>query len=220
MRQLFLSVLLVACVLTGMSQTHFRLSFTGSPSVNWMSSNNSVAEREKSILGYDFGLNGDIYFSEDERYSLLTGLQISNVGGEISYQTSVPFEFSGATLPTLSKIKYSLRYVEIPMSIKLKTNQFNRARYWGYFGLSGLMNIQAKGYSNDGQLQKANINDEINLFNLGMNIGAGFDFDLGGNNAVTTGIIFQNGLIDVTTDNAFNDKTVTNSLKLKIGLIF
>ena len=185
-----------------------------------MGTNNSLAEREKSLLGYDFGLNGDVYFSEDERYSLLTGLQISNSGGEISYRTASDFQFSGTTLPSLSKIKYQLRYVEIPLAIKLKTNQFRRTRYWGQFGLTPSINIESKGDSNDGQLKKANINSEVNLFNLAMNVGAGFDFDLGGNNSITTGLIFQNGLIDVTTNNAFTDKTIINSLKLRIGFIF
>lgn len=220
MKRFILSAFLVALAIIGYSQKHIRLSFTGSPSVNWMSTNNSNAEREKIILGYDFGVSSDLYFSEDERYSLLTGLQISNTGGEISYRTGSDFQFSGTTLPNLSKIKYRLRYVEIPVGIKLKTDQFRRTRYWGMFGLSPMVNIGAKGSSNNGVLNKANINDEVNLFNLAMNIGLGFDFDLGGNNSATAGLIFQNGLIDVTTDNAFSDKTVINSLKLKIGLIF
>jgi hypothetical protein len=220
MKRFILSFLLFAMVIAGFGQKHIRLSFSGSPSVNWMNSDNSLAEREKLVMGYDFGLNGDLYFSEDERYSLLTGIQITNIGGEISYRTSSPFPFSGATLPSSSKIKYRLRYVEIPLAIRLRTNQFHRSRYWGQLGLSTMLNIESKGDSNDGSLRKTNINDEINLFNLAMNVGVGFDFDLGGSNAVSAGLIFQNGLIDVTTDNAFTDKTIINSLKLKIGLIF
>lgn len=213
------SVLFTICI-SAWSQTRMQLSFVGSPSINWMTSDNRIAEREKVVMGYDFGLNGDVFFSENERYSLLTGLLISNIGGEISYRTSAPFNFSGYTLPSLTKIRYRLRYVEIPLSLKLKTDQFHRVRYWGQFGLSAMLNIGARGDSNDRQLVKAKINNEINLFNLAMNVGAGFDFDLGGNNSVTTGLVFQNGLIDVTTDNAFTDKTIVNSLKLKIGLIF
>ena len=60
----------------------------------------------------------------------------------------------------------------------------------------------------------------MNLFNLSMVVGIGYDYDLGGNNAITTGLIFQNGLMDVTTDNYFDDKTIINSLKLRIGLLF
>lgn len=220
MKRFILFTFLVVQAIVGFSQKHIRLSFTGSPSVNWMSTNNSGAENGKIILGYDYGLSSDLYFSEDERYSILTGLQISNTGGEISYQTNSGFQFSGITFNGPSKIKYRLRYVEIPVGIKLKTDQFRRVRYWGMLGMSPMINIDAKGSSNNGALNKANINDEVNLFNLAMNIGLGFDFDLGGNNSATAGLIFQNGLIDVTTNNAFADKTVINSLKLKIGLIF
>lgn len=222
MKRFILSAFLAVFVLACLGQKHIKLSFSGSPSVNWLSTNNSVAEREKPILGYDFGLNGDVYFSDDERYSLYTGIQISNTGGEVSYHTTTAtFQFAGVELPTLTKIKYRLRYVEIPLAIKLKTDQFHRTRYWGQFGLTPMLNIEAKGDSNDGQLKKTNINDEINLFNLAMTVGLGFDFDLGGNNSVTTGLIFNNGLIDVTTDNkTFTDKTIINSVKLNIGLIF
>jgi len=220
MKSLILSCILIASVVNGFSQKHIRLSFAGDPSVNWMRTSNSDTENGKSILGYDFGLNADCYFSEDERYSFSTGVQISNTGGEISHKSSSDFPFSGQTLSGVSKIKYHIRYVEVPLAIKLKTDQFSRAKYWGLFGMSAMVNIGSKGTSNDGALKKANINDEVNMFNLAMNIGIGFDYDLGGSNAVTTGLIFQNGLMDVTTDNAFSDKTIINSLKLKIGLIF
>ena len=220
MKQFILSCLLIATVVTGYGQYHLRLSFVGDPSVNWMRTSNSSTENGKSMLGYDFGLNGDFYFSEDERYSFSTGLQISNTGGEISYHSNSPFGFSGATLPAISKIKYQIRYMEIPFAIKLRTDQFNRAKYWGLFGLSAMLKIAAKGTSNDGTLKKANINDEVSPINLAMNVGIGFDYDIGGNNSVSTGLIFQNGLMDITTDNAFSDKTIINSLKLKIGLIF
>lgn len=221
MKQIILSAFLVSLIFTGYGQKHFRLSFVASPSVNWMNTNNPKAESGKPVLGYDFGLCSDMYMTEDERYSISTGLQISNVGGEMTYRPGANgFQFAEANLPNSTKIHYRLRYIEIPVALKLKTDQFRRIRYWGQFGLSPMLNIQAQGDSNDGTLKKTNINTEVNMFNLAMNVGAGFDFDLGGNNSVTTGLVFQNGLIDVTTDNAFTDKTIINSLKLKIGLIF
>ena len=220
MKRFILSAFWVTLVSIGYSQNHVRLAFAASPSVNWMNASNSDMERGKSILGYDFGLSSDFYFTEDERYSLLSGVQVSNIGGELKYPSGSDFIFSGTNLPGNSKIKYHLRYVEIPLAIKLKTNQFKRTSYWGQFGFSTMINIAAKGDSNNGTLKKANINDEVNLFNLAMIVGLGYDFDLGGNNAISTGLIFQNGLIDVTTDNVFNDKTIINSLKVKVGLIF
>lgn len=221
MKRFILSCFLIATVITGYSQYNIRLSFVGDPSVNWMRTSNSSTENGKSILGYDFGLNGDFYFSEDERYSFSTGIQITNTGGEISYRSSSAPTFAGTTFSSLlTKVKYQIRYVEVPLNIKLRTDQFYGAKYWGLLGFSTMVNIASKGTSNDGKLNKANINDEVNLFNLAMNIGIGFDYELNGSNSISTGLIFQNGLMDVTTDNAFSDKTIINSLKLKIGLIF
>lgn len=220
MKQITLTAILVVLVLKAYSQKHVRLSFTGSPSINWLNTSNSNASNEKLILGYNFGLNGDFYFSEDERYSILTGVQITNVGGEISYNPGYTFQFAGTTLPSPSKIKYLLRYIEVPFAVRLRTDEFNRVRYWGLFGLSGLVNIEARGTSNDGSLKKANINSEINLFNLAMDVGIGIDYDLGSSNAVSVGLVFQNGLLDVTTDNAFADRTKINTLNLKLGIIF
>jgi hypothetical protein len=219
MKRYILSAFFVVLAFIGSGQKHIKLSFSGSPSVNWMGTDNSIAEKGKLLLGYDFGLNSDFYFSGDERYSLFTGVQIINTGGEISYRNGTDFYFGGTAFPAASKIKYRLRYVEIPLAIKLKTDQFRRYSYWGLFGLSAMVNIDSKGYS-EGVFKKASISEEINLFNLAMNVGAGFDFDLGSSNTVSAGLVFQNGLTDVTTNNAFNDKTIINSLKLKIGLIF
>ena len=220
MRRFIYTALLATIAVSVFGQKHFRLSFTASPSVNWMNTSSSEADREKSILGYEFGLNSDFYLSPDERYGLSTGLLISNIGGQIAYAAPNNFSFSGATMPAHSNIKYRLRYVEIPVMVKLKTDQFKRYRYWGEFGFSGMINIEARGESDNGILKKSNINDEVNLFNLAMNVGLGYDYDLGGNNAISVGLVFQNGLIDVTTDNYFADKTIINSLKLKLGLIF
>ena len=220
MKRITLFSIFFILALTSWSQTRLKLSFTGSPSVNWMRTDNQYADKEKIVLGYDFGLSGDIFFTENERYAINTGLQILNTGGAISYRTNAPFEFSGATLPPSTKIRYRLRYVEVPLTIKLKTDQFHRTRYWGQFGMSSMVNIGANGDSSDGTLKKDNIHDEINLFNLAMNVGLGFDFDLGSTNSLSVGLIFHNGLTDVTTDTYFTDKTIINSLKVRLGLIF
>jgi hypothetical protein len=220
MKRSILAFILFAFVNAAFGQKHIRLSFVGSPSVNWMVSSNTSIQRGNPTFGYDFGLNADLYFSADERYSLLTGLLIANTGGELNFQNSSGFVFAGKTLPASGNIRYRLRYVEIPLSIKLKTSQFRRISYWGVFGLTGMVNIDSKGFSDNGTLNKTNISNEVNLFNIDMNVGGGIDFDLSGSNSVTAGIIFQNGLADVTTNNAFSDKTIINSLKLKIGLNF
>lgn len=220
MKQLTLFTILMVFFINSWGQSHVQLAFTASPSVNWMNTSNRDVNREKIILGYDFGLLGDVYFGESERYALQTGLMVVNAGGNLSYRMDQSFSYAGETLDKDVDIKYRLRYLDIPFSIKLKTNDFHRAYYWGLFGLSGMVNIGARGDSDDGALRKSSIHDEINMFNVGMNVGLGFDYDLGGSNSASFGLVFQNGLTDVTTDNAFEDKTILNSLKVRFALVF
>lgn len=220
MKQITLIAVLFAFSLSSWGQARMQLAFTASPSINWLSTSSPDVNSKKSVAGYDFGISGDIFFSENEHYSLLTGLQIINTGGKMGYRND--FLFSGYNMASGSEIRYRLRYLEVPLSIKLKTNQFHRLYYWGQFGLSSMINISAKGDGDaiNGPFRKANINDEVNLFNLAMNVGAGVDFDLGANNSVSAGLIFQNGLTDVTTDDVLTDKTILNSLKIRLALIF
>lgn len=220
MKRLTLFTILTIFFINSFGQSHVQLAFTASPSVNWMNTSNRDVSREKIVLGYDFGLLGDIYFNESENYALQTGLMVVNAGGNLSYRMDQGFTYAGETLEKDVDIKYRLRYLDIPFSIKLKTNDFHRAYYWGLFGLSGMVNIGASGDSNDGALRKSSIHDEINMFNVGMNVGLGFDYDLGGSNSASFGLVFQNGLTDVTTDNAFDDKTILNSLKVRLALVF
>ena len=200
--------------------SNIQLSFTASPSINWLSTTSQDISRQNAVMGYDFGILGDVYFSENSHYTLNTGLLVINTGGVLAYRPDGPFTFAGEELDPNTEIKFRLRYLEVPLSIKLRTDEFHRMYYWGVFGLSPMINIGANGTTDDGTFKRASIHDEVRMFNVAMNVGIGFDFDLGGNTQASAGLIFQNGLTDVTTDNSLNDKTILNSLKIRLGLIF
>ncbi|HBL74518.1 MAG: hypothetical protein A2W90_20740 [Bacteroidetes bacterium GWF2_42_66] len=202
------------------AQPNIELSFTGSPSLNWMSSDTKEVQKGQPVLGYDFGVNVDYYVAQNEQYSISTGIFITNAGGQLEFNTQEQFRFADEYLEPSTKVKYYLRYIEVPALIKMKTSQFHRTTFWGQFGLSGMVNIGAKGTSNDEVLDKTNISDEVNMFNLALNVGLGFEFDLGGNNAFTTGLVFKNGFLDVTSNDDIDDKTIMNSLVLKLGIVF
>ena len=203
------------------SQRKTRLSFTGSPSINWFSSDMQGVESGKATIGFDYGVNADFFFDEENRYAFATGLLINNVRGNLRYyDDGGSIRFAGENFASGSLFQYRLKYVEVPLMLKLQTSQFRRWTYWGQFGFSSFVNIQAKGDSGNGVLDKHNIHDEVRLFNLALNMGVGSSFDLGSKNAVTIGLIYKNGFLDVTSNNQFDDKTTLNSVVFKLGLIF
>ncbi|WP_430971790.1 outer membrane beta-barrel protein [Sunxiuqinia rutila] len=218
---LLLLLLLFLISQSAFSQRAMDLSFTGSPSINWFSSDTEGVESGKVAMGFDYGVNADFYFDAENKYAISTGLIVNNVGAKLSYYNPMgDIQFAGESFASGTSFRYRLKYVEVPLMIKLHTSQFQRWSYWGQFGFSSFVNIQAKGDSSDGRFDKHKINDEVKLFNLALNIGIGSNFDLGGDNAIALGLVYKNGFMDVTSNDQFEDKTTLNSLVLKLGLIF
>lgn len=202
------------------AQKTVQLSFSTGPSVNWMSSGKNELSGGNIRAGYDFGVVADIFFDNRQRYALTTGFLLTNNGGELEYHNTETFDFAGETIHPGSNIIYSLKYLEVPLAVKLKTSQFRRWTFWGQFGLSGFINVGAKGDTNDGVLDKTDIQEEIRLLNMAMNLGLGGDFDLGSGNALAIGVIFKDGLTDVTKNHYHDGKTNVNSVNLKLAVIF
>ncbi|MGV8091682.1 MAG: porin family protein [Mangrovibacterium sp.] len=217
-RIFFISLLFISGSL--FAQEKLELSFYTAPSVNWMSSGKNEISGGNIKAGYDFGMVADVFFDDRQRYAVTTGFLLTNTGGELDYHNTSSFNFAGETINPGSSIRYRLKYLEVPLAVKLKTSQFRRWTYWGQFGLSGFINVGAKGDTNDGVLDKSDIQDEIRSLNMAMNLGIGVDFDLGSDNALVVGIIFKDGLTDITKNHYNDGKTTVNSVILKLGLIF
>lgn len=196
-----------------------RFTFIASPQITWMTSGSKFARDSKSRFGFAYGVESDIFLASD-RYSFLTGFVISSLGGTMEYTT--PFRFNGSSepLPANTKVEYNLRYIEIPLAIKLRSKDFNNMRFFAQFGLNTWMNIKAKGSTSDGSFNKEIIGDEVRFFALGLNVGAGVEYDLGDKNSVTGGIVYSGSFNDVTSNSDISDKTTINSLRIRLGFIF
>ncbi|MGE4586030.1 MAG: outer membrane beta-barrel protein [Mangrovibacterium sp.] len=202
------------------AQTPVKLSFSTGPSLNWMSTGKEEMSGGDLIAGYEFGLVSDFFLDRASHYAFTTGLLLNQTGGKLEYGNTESFSFAGKIIPPGSSIRYRLKYLEMPAAIKLKTSLFRRWAFWGQFGLSVFFNVGARGESPGKELDKTDIQDEIKRLNLAMNVGAGADYDLGADVALSVGLVFKDGLTDVTENHYNEGKTTVNSLQLKIGLIF
>jgi len=218
-RNLSLLILLLFISSLGFAQEKFALAFTASPSLNWMSPGVPEIKKNKSTLGYEFGVHGDFYFDQQMRYAFATGVLVTHTGGELTYNTPQDFRFGGEDFAPGTSIRYRMKYIEIPVGLKMRTKQFYRWTYWGLFGLYGAVNVGAKGDSSDGLLDKMDINKEVKLFNAGLNLGIGGEYDLGERNALILGLSYKDGFMDVTK-HGLGEKTTVNSLTFKFGLVF
>jgi len=217
MKKLFLALTFLS--ITGMtySQARFNLTFLASPQVSWLKTDSKDIKGNGSFVGFGYGVEGDIFLGSDN-YAITTGMTVSTVGGSLLYHTSIPF--SGKTLPAGSKVDYLLTNLEFPLALKMRTRDFNRFRYFAQFGLTNWLNIKSRATSSDRSFQKERISDEVRFYNIGLNIGAGLEYDLGHGNAITGGLVYSNGFTDVTTNKSIDDATTLKSLRFRVGFVF
>lgn len=209
MRKLLLLVTIILSTLSTYGQDqkfHFGLKIT--PSMAWIKPDNKDVERDGYKLGFSYGVQTE--FRIQENYAIASGVQVAYRGGKLKFVYEDSLNLPDAV------VKYKLQYVEIPIALKMKTNEFNKIRYYGMFGLSPGFIIRAK-YDTDDE-DDIDAKKDINVLNVNMLIGAGLEYTISGSTAITGGIEFNNGFFDVFDGK--DSKGVSNYLGLNIGVLF
>ncbi len=204
-KQIYLLLLFtVICGLTkAQEKGQTRFSFVLSPQISWTNSDHENINGKGSLAGYNLGLVIDRFFGDN--YAFCTGLTINTNGGKLKYPAT-------GTDPEYTQT-YRLKYIEIPLGLKLRSEDIRRTNFYGRFGLSPQINIKA--VDENGK----SIGNQVRLFDLGYHLGAGIEYSLGGKNALILGILFNNGFADIT-NNSFEDKTIHNRLVFEFGFVF
>ncbi|HKG08631.1 MAG TPA: porin family protein [Pedobacter sp.] len=180
----------------------FRLGLTAHPTVGWVKP--QVGKSNGVSLGFSYGLLADFNFAEN--YSFSTGLTITTINGkstEVMVSPSPSSEFPNPPQQSAYELKYKLQYIELPLTLKLRTVQIGDIRWYGQFGLSNDFNIGAKQdaeVSGNAGYKDVNVSDYIKFYRAGLIIGAGAEFDLNGKQSITTGLTYNNGFTDISTD--------------------
>ncbi|MCA1745187.1 MAG: PorT family protein [Bacteroidales bacterium] len=206
----FLIVIFITTqLLSAQSAGDTRFSFVLAPQISWVKSDHPDIGNKGSHFGYNFGIVMDRFFSDN--YAFSTGLTINTTGGKLAYPSIMTGETVNFSAMTQT---YQLKYIEIPLSLKLRSEDMHRTNIYGRFGLSPQINIQAK--NNSGHT----INEEVRLFDLGYHLGGGIEYSLGGRNALLLGVLYNNGFMDITNHDHFDDKAILNRLVFEFGFIF
>jgi hypothetical protein len=211
---------LALCLATIVSAQGVKMGLLASPQVTWMASDNNSIKSDGPMLGFNFGLLSDFYFAE--RYCMSTGITINNSAGKLKYNKGTSFKTSDIldTLVAGTTVKYRIQFIEVPLSFKFQSNQIGYFEYYAQFGVTGMVRVSANCTIDDYDINKAGCKDEINLFNVGYNIGGGINYYFSKNTAITAGVIYTNGFVDITNNDRHDDKTLLKSVTLKFGVIF
>ncbi len=210
------------------NESSFRFGLRASPSIAWMKPDSKPWEGDGAKFKFGFGLIGE--FTLADNYSFGTGFDVSYSGGVMQY-THV--DELGSDV--ISDITYKLQYFDIPLTLKMETNEIGYLTYFGQIGVGLGMRLGAKAdvvTKNTSGINQKNYDDEdfkddINFFRASFIIGAGVEYSLGGTTSALLGLSFNNGLLksDASPDNLLRDekgdaKAINNYVSLHLGILF
>lgn len=214
------------------------------PQISWLSPNTKNYTSEGIKLGLNYGLSTEFFLTKNYLFS--TGFFISSLGGKVSYG-GIYDDNNGIYVPSVVGQTYSIKYIEIPLTLKLRTNEIGYMTYYGQFGLKSAVKFKSTSnytyadISNSPKEEGVNTAGDIFFVNMYLTVGAGVEYNISGNTSLMVGLTYNNGFInqlnkesnllntagkavlDVDGNPVYTDKDPSanlNYVSLNIGLYF
>lgn len=192
-----------------------RLGLTAHPTFGFLKVENGKGNGLST--GFSYGLMSDFEFAEN--YSFATGLTVTTINGKGTILNYQPYHSVSATNAEYD-VKFKMQYLQIPLSVKLKTDEKDNMKWYGQFGLTTDFRIGAKQDVDRGNttlVDDIKATDNTKFFRAGMIIGGGVEYRLSGKTSLLGGLTYNNGL----TNMAKNNQTIKNHyVALNIGVFF
>lgn len=230
MKKILLTAAALALAPVAFAQVEIGLKV--SPSIAYLRTDSPGATlftSESAKVSFGGGIFVDYFFGEN--YAFNTGLFLTGKGGTISYLDRNPF--SASPLPdTRVDQRIAIQYLEIPLTIKLFTNEVAPDTRL-YFQLGGSLAVPVQtringdkyytdSYDNNNQTKAGQHVLDIDANLIG---GFGAEYQLGQSTKLLAGVSYHHGLIDFDRyferTRGFSDVNIKNSVfALDLGLKF
>lgn len=193
------------------------------PQISWMRPDVDTYEGAGAKIGFAWGFIAEFNFTEN--HSIGTGFNMLFNGGKLKF----PAVQGGDTGSMIRD--YALKYIEIPLTLKMRTNDINGIRYFGRIGLGTAFKIGAKKTDeftpNGGSTiksAKANYED-VSMFRESLIVGLGAEYEISQGPKLGVELTFNNGFTNILTgkntfDTSLNEKATSNFFELAFSVLF
>jgi hypothetical protein len=222
----FLGITLLTSVYAQNDYKKFRFGLKASPNISWMKPESAALGAGNVALKFSYGLITE--FALAENYLFATGIEILETGATLDFSQNVSYESSSDVLRSR---KYNLQYLNIPLMLKMRTNEIGYMRYFGMFGFD--LGFRTKATATDskvgGSYQDLNINSDTQLFRIALNLGAGAEYNLLGNTSMVMNVNYSNAFTNslrsrsqtlFISGNNLDQFATANLVSLSVGIIF
>jgi hypothetical protein len=152
-------------------------------------------------------------------------------------------------LNLINERKYTVTYVTLPLTLKLRTKEIGALTYFGMFGVNSSFRVAAKAtdevqrmstttgtWLSPETISKSDVKKDINLFNEALNMGLGVEWNLSGSTSLVIGANYLLGFTNVVKNNSdylqkfteggpgygapLKQSLKSNSIALTVGVLF
>lgn len=180
-------------------QKLFRFGLKVSPNAGWYKPDTKGMNANGSQLGFGYGLMGEFAIAQSYNYSVLTGIEINSNSGRLRFADVIePTTAATALLRVTNNASYQIRYLDIPLAIKMKTNEIGYFTYFANFGINTGMRLRARMNENfdlaTGTLSNNNVDILKNTqpLKVALVIGGGLEYNLHAKTSLMVGITYSN----------------------------
>jgi hypothetical protein len=203
------------------AQQRISLGIHADPLIGWFASDNKAVMNNGSRPGLNFGLTFNKYFTQN--YAFSTGINLITAGGKLVYNDTVDLMLTSSTtvLPG-NPVIYHIKYLAVPLGLKLQSNQIGYVTFFTDLGLDPKFVVGGKAEIPSISIDKSDASNELGRFNLGYHVTAGIEYSLGGTTALVLGLGFDSNFVDITKENGDQpvDKILHKMLSFRLGINF
>ena len=203
------------------AQNKFQLGFHFSPNMGWLQADSETVESDGSKVGFSYGIIAD--FNIADNYAISTGVNMLTLGSKFNYPDIQDIDNSGSLTGGRTSAELRTRYVQIPLALKLKTNQIGYMTYYGKFGFAAAYGYDREANTDfvypggNGSVSKEEVNfdDETNFFRASLIVGLGAEYNISGNTSLVFGVTYDNGLTNIFDEDGYNADVDGNGVNPK-----
>jgi hypothetical protein len=215
----------------------FRFGITGNSGLGWYTPQTKYLKAAGSNLNFGYGITADYEFSDN--YAFNFGFQIGQNGGRLTYDT-LEYQFPNPSGGIITEKKpgvtyeYKNQWIELPISLKLKTNEIGYLKYFASFGIKpGILssararNLESSNSTtSDWFFVNKKENDNLDFFRedniipvrASLLIQGGVEYNLGGKTSMFGALFFDKGFTNQLSDP--NLKSNNSMVGLQVGVFF
>ncbi len=237
MKKVFLALIVLILAPTAIQaqdEVRTRFGIKVAPNLSWTRADSRGLQSEGNRLGYSIGLLAEFPVGISGNYRFASGLYLTTIGGNSSYSYETT-DTINRPVTNVQESTWRLRYVEIPLTIKMMTNEIGYLRYYGQLGVSLGANLRARmdseyRYSVGGVTPPSVIEEDLDAqgdvttIRAALVIGGGVEYNFSGQTSLLVGLTYNNSILNMVNRDALpgfdSPKLFADYLELTLGIFF